>query len=73
MVYLRHPQLSSLTPLQQLRFLATAYNRDHKASWAQNLRLQNERHFHTAMLKTRSTKTYCYADISAAYYRSSVR
>ena len=70
LMYLRHPQLSSLPPLQQLRFLATAYNRDHKATWAQNLRLQHERHFHTAMLKTRSTKTYCYSDISAAYYQS---
>ena len=29
---------------------------------------QRQRHFHTSMLKTSSTKTYRYCDISAAYF-----
>ena len=68
LMYLRHPQLSSLTSVQQVRFLATAYNRNHKASWAENICMQRQRHFHTSMLKTSSTKTYRYCDISAAYF-----
>ena len=68
LMYLRHPQLSSLTSVQQVRFLATAYNRNHKASWADIIRMQRQRHFHTSMLKTISTKTYRYCDISATYF-----
>ena len=68
LMYLRHPRLSSLTRVQQVRFLATAYNRNHKSSWADIIRMQRQRHFHTSMLKTISTKTYRYSDISAAYF-----
>ena len=53
LMYLRHPHLQTLSKEQQIRFLATAYNRDHTVSWEQN--------------QTRSTKTYCYCDISVAY------
>jgi hypothetical protein len=67
LMYLRHPHLQTLSKEQQIRFLATAYNRDHTVSWEQNLKMQKQRNFHTDMIKTRSTKTYCYCDISVAY------
>ena len=67
LMYLRHPRLQTLPKEHQIRFLATAYNRDHTVSWEQNLKMQKQRHFHTDMIKTRSTKTYRYCDISVAY------
>ena len=67
LMYLRHPRLQTLSKEDQIRFLATAYNRDHTVSWEQNLKMQKQRTFHTDMIKTRSTKTYRYCDISVAY------
>ena len=69
LMFLRHPRLQTLPKEQQIRFLATAYNRDHTASWEQNLKMQKQRSFHTDMIKTHSTKTYRYCDISATYWR----
>ena len=59
--------IETLSKDEQIRFLATAYNRDHTVSWEQNLKMQKQRTFHTDMIKTRSTKTYRYCDISVAY------
>ena len=68
LMHLRHQRLQVLPKEQQIRFLATAYNRDHTVSWEQNLKMQKQRHFHTDMIKTRSTRTYRYCDISVAYW-----
>ena len=68
LMYLRHPRLQTLPKEQQIRFLATAYNRSHTVSWEQNLKMQKQRNFHTDMIKTRSTKTYRYSDIAVTFY-----
>ena len=64
----RHPQLSLLTLKEQVRFLATAYNRSFSASWQSLCRMQHERHFHTDVIRTHNTRFYCYADIAVAAY-----
>ena len=64
----RHPQLSQLTLKEQVRLLATAYNRSFSASWQSLCKMQHERHFHTDVIKTRSTRFYCYADIAIAFF-----
>ena len=63
----RHPRLLQLTQTEQVRFLATAYNRSFSASWGEILKMQRQRHFHTDVIKTRSTRFYCYADIAVAF------
>ena len=63
-----HPQLSQLTLKEQVRILATAYNRSFSASWQSLCKMQHERHFHTDIIKTRSTRLYCYADIASAFF-----
>ncbi len=63
----RHPQLSQLAIKDQVRLLATAYNRSFTASWNSLQKMQHERHFHTDVIKTRSTRFYCYADIAVAF------
>lgn len=64
----RHPQLSQLPAKEQVRFLATAYNRSFSASFRQIQKMQRERHFHTDVIKTRSTRFHCYADIAVAFF-----
>ena len=64
----RHPQLSRLSLKDQVRFLATAYNRSFTATYAQIRRMQHHRHYHTDVVKTRSTRLYCYADIAYYYF-----
>ena len=64
----RHPQLSQLTLKEQVRILATAYNRSFSASWQSLCKMQQERYFHTDIIKTRSTRLYCYADIASAFF-----
>ena len=64
----RHPQLLQLPPKEQVCFLATAYNRSFSASWNDILRMQHERHFHTDVIRTRSTRYYSYADIAVAFF-----
>ena len=66
---LRLPQLQQLSQEKQVRLLATAYNRSFSASWQSLSKMQHERHFHTDVIKTRSTHFYCYADIAAAFFR----
>lgn len=68
----RLPQLAQLPQEQQLRLLATAYNRSFSASFAELQQLQHQRHFHTDVVPTRRTRRYCYADIAASYYLSFV-
>ena len=65
---MRHPQLLQLHQREQVRFLATAYNRSFSSSWDSIRKMQHERHFHTDVIKTRKTRLYCYADIAVAYY-----
>lgn len=65
----RHPQLEQLSEKEQVRFLATAYNRSFTASFQQIKKIQHERHFHTDVIKTHSTCLYCYADIAFVAYR----
>ena len=65
---LRLPQLQQATPEEQVRLLATAYNRSFSAPWQALCRMQDERHFHTDVIKTSSTRLYCYADIAAEYW-----
>jgi len=57
---------------QQVRLLATAYNRSLSASWQSLCKMQHERHFHTDVIKTRSTRFYCYADIAAQWFSKKV-
>ena len=64
----RHPQLSQLPAKEQVRFLATAYNRSFTASYEQIRMMQHERHFHTDVIKTRRTRLYVYADIAASFF-----
>jgi hypothetical protein len=64
----RHPQLSQLPVKEQVRFFATAYNRSFSASFQQIQKMQRERHFHTDVIKTRSTRFHCYADIAVAFF-----
>ena len=64
----RHPQLSRLSHKDQVRFLATAYNRSFTASYSQIRKMQHHRHYHTDVIKTRSTRLYCYADIAYYYF-----
>ena len=64
----RHPQLQRLTIKEQIRFLATAYNRSFTASYEQICKMQRERHFHTDVIKTRRTRLYVYADIAACFF-----
>ena len=62
------PQLQQISKEQQVRILATAYNRSFSASWQSLCRMQHERHFHTDVIKTRSTQFYCYSDIAARFF-----
>ena len=64
----RHPQLSQLPLKEQVRILATAYNRSFSASWQSLCKMQHERHFHTDVIRTRSTRYYSYADIAVAFF-----
>ena len=64
----RHPQLSQLSLKDQVCLLSTAYNRSFTASWNSLRKMQHERHFHTDIIKTRSTRLYCYADIASAFF-----
>ena len=63
-----HPQLSQLSLKDQVCLLSTAYNRSFTASWNSLRKMQHERHFHTDVIKTRSTRLYCYADIASAFF-----
>jgi hypothetical protein len=69
LMYLRHPSLASLPEEQKVRFLATAYNQDHRVSWEVNIRMQKRRTFHIDMLKTNYTKFYRYSDIAVAFFQ----
>ena len=64
----RHPLLSQLSLKEQVRLLATAYNRSFTVSWNSLRKMQYECHFHTDVIKTRNTHFYCYADIAVAYF-----
>jgi hypothetical protein len=64
----RHSQLQKLPIIEQIRFLATAYNRSFTASYEQIRKMQRERHFHTDVIKTRRTRLYIYADIAASFF-----
>lgn len=65
----RHPHLSQLLLKEQVGFLATAYNRCFSASWNEILKMQSQRHFHTDVIRTRSTRYYSYADIAIAAFK----
>lgn len=65
---LRLPQLRQVSKKQQVRILATAYNRSISASWQSLCQMQHERHFHTDVIKTRNTRFYCYSDIAARFF-----
>lgn len=65
---LRLPQLQQVSKEQQVRLLATAYNRSFSASWQSLCQMQHERHFHTDVIKTRSTRFYCYSDIAERFF-----
>ena len=66
----RHPRLMQLTKKEQLRFLATAYNWSFTASWDEIVKMQQARRYHTDVIRTRSTRMYCYADIAVSYWLS---
>ena len=68
LLQLRHPRLLQLSQKEQVRFLATAYNRSFSASWNDIMKWQCECHFHTDVIRTRSTRYYCYSDISVIFY-----
>ena len=65
---LRLPQLKQMSQKKQVRLLSAAYNGSFSASWQTLCRMQHERHFHTDVIKTRSTRFYSYADIAARSY-----
>lgn len=64
----RLPQLQQVSPQEQVRLLATAYNRSFSATWQSLCSMQYEHHFHTEVFKTRSTQLYCYADIAFEFW-----
>ncbi len=66
----RHPQLGKLTPQEQVRHLATIYNRSFTASWDTIVSLIPTRHFHTDIIATSRTVRYCYADIAVTAYNT---
>ncbi|MBQ4388259.1 MAG: hypothetical protein II822_11740 [Prevotella sp.] len=66
----RHPRLMQLSGKEQVRFLATVYNRSFTASWSAIRKMQHDRHYHTDVVKTRATRLYCYADIAVDYWLS---
>ncbi|MBR1520496.1 MAG: hypothetical protein IJ635_04585 [Bacteroidaceae bacterium] len=66
--HFRHPELSRLTKKEQVRYLSTAYNRSYMASWKEILHMEQERHFHTDIIKTRYTRLFCYGDIAVEFY-----
>ena len=68
LLQLRHPQLSQLSLKEQVRLLATAYNRSFLASWNSLRKMQNECRFHTDIIKTRNTRFYSYADIAVTFF-----
>lgn len=68
--YLKYPALKQKTAIQQVRYLATAYNYSHTASSQDIEKRQHQRTFHTDIIKTASTHMYCYADIAVEYYKS---
>ena len=65
---LRHPELLQCSKQEQVRRLATLYNRSYTASWQEMDSLALEKHFHTDMIKTRRTRLYSYAAIAVEYY-----
>lgn len=65
----RHPPILQLSLQEQVRLLATAYNRSFTASWNSLQKMQYERHFHTDVIRTRSTRYYSYADIAVAAFK----
>ena len=68
LLQLRHPQLSQLSLKEQVRLLATAYNRSFTASWNSLRKMQNECRFHTDIIKTHNTRFYSYADIAVTFF-----
>ena len=68
LLQLRHPRLLQLSQKDQVRFMATAYNRSFSASWNDIMKWQHERRFHTDIINTRSTRFFCYADIAVTFY-----
>ena len=72
LLQLRHPRLMKLSKKDQVRFLATAYNRSFSASWKDIKKFQHECHFHTDIIRTRRSNLYCYADIAVAFYNKSL-
>jgi hypothetical protein len=64
----RHSRLLQLSKREQVRFLATAYNHSFSASWNDIIKMQDECHFHTDIIRTRSTRYYCYSDIAVVFY-----
>lgn len=69
---LRIPQLKHVSLEEQVRILATAYNRSFSASWQALCKMQYECRFHTDIIKTHRTQLYCYADIALSYYTSTL-
>lgn len=69
---LRLPQLQKVSLEEQVRLLATAYNRSFSASWQSLCKMQHECHYHTDVIKTSSTRLYCYADIAAQWFSTKV-
>lgn len=68
LLQLRYPQLAHLSGKEQVRYLATAYNTSFSASWQSLEQFSHEHYFHTDIIKTRFTHTYCYADIAVYFY-----
>jgi len=71
--YERHGALGKMTPKEQVRHLATIYNRSFTASWDTIVRLTPTRHFHTDIIATGGSERYCYADIAAEAYQTLCR
>ena len=69
LLQLRLPQLQQVSKKEQVRLLATAYNRSFTASWRSLSRMQHERHFHTDVIPTHTTRFYCYSDIAVTFYQ----
>ncbi len=69
---LRLPQLQKVSQEEQVRLLATAYNRSFPASWQSLRKMQHECHYHTDVIKTSSTRFYCYADIAAQWFSTKI-
>lgn len=64
----REPSLETLSPLERVRLLATAYNYSFSATLEELRKTQSRETFHLDSLPSKKTARYSYAGIAAEWY-----